>query len=320
MKKFEDNQKVQRLKPTYNDVWQCFSACSQCYQNLPITYSTCASVLEKKFKNRHTLAKTSRCDRAFTSNGRTADTAHEKAECLNSVFADKPCVPNPLLSVPTLPTHTQLFLDCVSISSEKVESLLSNLDSDSAIGPDSISPRVLKTCSGALAHPRSVLFTLSFAQGHLPSAWKSANITALHKKGAKTDPCNCRPISLPPIISKVMESIIASDIKSFLFSNGLISDHQFGFRPGYSTLDMLLLLSQQCMEILNARHEITAISLDISCAFDTVWHPALLTKLSSYGVQGHHHSWLTGFLSCCSHRVTHDGVPSSPLPVQAGVH
>ena len=65
-----------------------------------------------------------------------------------------------------------------------------------------------------------------------------------------------------------MESIIASDIKSFLFFNGLISDHQFGFRPGHSTLDMLLLLSQQWMEVLNARHETRAISLDISCAFD----------------------------------------------------
>ena len=91
-------------------------------------------------------------------------------------------------------------------------------------------------------------------------------------KGAKTDPCNYKPISLHPIISKVMESIIASDIKSFLFCNGLISDHQFGFRPGHSTLDMLLLLSQQWMEVLNAIHEIRAISLDISRAFDTVWH------------------------------------------------
>ena len=85
-----------------------------------------------------------------------------------------------------------------------------------------------------------------------------------------------------------MESIIASDIKSFLFSNGLISHHQFGFRPGHSTLDMLLLLSQQWMEVLDVRQEIRA----ISCAFDTVWHPALLTKLSSYGIQGHLHSWL----------------------------
>ena len=181
---------------------------------------------------------------SLTSNGLTADTACEKAECLNSVLSSNSSVQNPLLSVPPLPSHIQLSLDSVSSSSDKVESLLSNLDSDSATSPDGISPCVIKTCSAALAHPLSVLFTLSFAQGHLPSAWKSANITALHKKGAKTDPCNYRPISLLPIISKVMESILSSDIKSFLFSNGLISDHKFGFRPGHSTLDMLLLLSQ----------------------------------------------------------------------------
>ena len=126
-------------------------------------------------------------------------------------------------------------------------------------------------------------------------------------------------ISLLPIISKVMESIIASDIKSFLFSNGLISNHQFGFRPGHSNLDMLLLLSQQWMEVLNARHEIRAISKDISHAFDTVWHPALLTKLSSYGIQGHLHLWLVDLLSCRSQSVALNGILSSPLPVQAGV-
>ena len=116
-----------------------------------------------------------------------------------------------------------------------------------------------------------------------------------------------------------MESIIASDIKSFLFSNGLISDHQFGFRPGHSTPDMLLLLSQQWMEILDARHEIRAISRDISRSFDMVWHPALLTKLSSYGIQGNIHSWLTDFLSCRSERVALNGVLSFHLPVQAGI-
>ena len=95
----------------------------------------------------------------------------------------------------------------------------------------------------SLLTPLTILFTLSFVHGHLPSLWKSANITVLHKKGAKTDHCNNRPISLLLIISKVVESINALDIKSFLFSNGLISDLQFGFRPGQSTLERLLLLS-----------------------------------------------------------------------------
>ena len=74
------------------------------------------------------------------------------------------------------------------------------------------------------------------------------------------------------------------------------------------------------MEILNARHEIRAISRDILRSFDMVWHSALLNKLSSYGNQGHLHSWLADFLSCRSQRAALNGVLSSPLlTVQAGV-
>ena len=94
-------------------------------------------------------------------------------------------------------------------------------------------------------------------------------------------------------MSKVMESTIASNIKSFLFWNDLISDHQFGFRAGHSTLNMLLLVTQKWMEVLNANHESRAIPQDISRAFDTVWHPALITKLSSYGIQYNLHALLT---------------------------
>ena len=63
----------------------------------------------------------------------------------------------------------------------------------------------------------------------------------------------------------------------------------------------------------NNRHEIRAISLDILRAFDMV------TKLSSNGIQGHLHSWLTDFLSFRSQRVAVNVVLSSPLPVPAGV-
>ena len=73
------------------------------------------------------------------------------------------------------------------------------------------------------------------------------------------------------------------------------------------------------MEVLNTRHEIRLLSLDILCAFNTVWDPALLTKLSSCGIQGNLLSWLADFLSCCIQRVALNEILSSPLPVQAGV-
>ena len=79
-------------------------------------------------------------------------------------------------------------------------------------------------------------------------------------------------------------------MKSFLFFNNLILDNQCGFRPGHTTLAMLLLLPQQWMEALNVRHEIRAVAADISQAFYTVWHPALLSKLSAYGSQDQLHT------------------------------
>ncbi len=73
------------------------------------------------------------------------------------------------------------------------------------------------------------------------------------------------------------------------------------------------------MEVLNAKQEIRAVSLDISRAFDMVWHPALLTKLSSYGIHVNLHACLADFLPGRSQRVALNGFLSSPLPVLAGV-
>ena len=82
---------------------------------------------------------------------------------------------------------------------------------------------------------------------------------------------------------------------------------------------MLLRLTQQWMEALNVRHEISAVSVDISCAFDTVWHPVLISKLSAYGIQGQLHTWFTDFLHSGNQRAALNGILSSPLPVKVGV-
>ena len=81
---------------------------------------------------------------------------------------------------------------------------------------------------------------------------------------------------------------------------------------------MLLRLTQQWMEALNVRRELRAVSLDISRAFDTVWHLALLSKLSAYGTQGQIHTWLTAF-DPRSQRVALNGILSSHLPVKSVV-
>jgi len=53
--------------------------------------------------------------------------------------------------------------------------------------------------------------------------------------------------------------------------------------------------------------------------FDTVWHPAFITKLSAEGIQGHLQTWFTAFHSSHSPHVSFNGIHSSPLPVKVGV-
>ena len=113
-----------------------------------------------------------------------------------------------------------------------------------------------------------------------------------------------------------MESNIAVNMKSFLFSKNLISDHQFGFRPGHSTFEMLLPLTQQWMEVLNVRHEIRPIFLDMSLAFDTVQNPALFSKLVSCGIEDQLITWLIDFLYWSQH-VALNRILSSTLPGMA---
>ena len=114
-----------------------------------------------------------------------------------------------------------------------------------------------------------------------------------------------------------MESIITVDMKSYLFSNNLISDQPFRFTTGHSASDMLLLLTQNGWRpsISDMRW---ADCLDTSSAFDTLWHPALLSKLSATDIQGQLHTWLTDFLSSRSQHMALTRIPSSPLPVKAG--
>ena len=90
-----------------------------------------------------------------------------------------------------------------------------------------------------------------------------------------------RPISLTSVLSVVFESILNRKIWKHLNSSNLISDRQYGFRKKRSTGDLLSLLSDSLSSTLRGFGESFAVALDISKAFDRVWHKALISKLPS---------------------------------------
>ena len=90
---------------------------------------------------------------------------------------------------------------------------------------------------------------------------------------------NYRPISLLPVCSKIFEDILFNNIYKYLVANNLISEHQSGFRPGDSTTNQLLYLVHSIHLALDEKKEVRSVFLDISKAFDKVWHVGLLFKL-----------------------------------------
>jgi len=146
---------------------------------------------------------------------------------------------------------------------------------------------------------------------------KKANVVPVHKKGDKTTPKNYRPISLLPIVSKILERCIFNNIIPFLAPK--IAACQHGFMKNRSTTTQLMEALHNISKILDNKKQTDVIYFDLSKAFDTVPHDLLLHKLKQFGIHGRLLKWITNYLTNRLQRVTCDGGTSSWLPATSGV-
>ncbi|CAG9815721.1 unnamed protein product [Phaedon cochleariae] len=143
-----------------------------------------------------------------------------------------------------------------------------------ACGSDGIPPIDLKKCAPELTPVLCKLFYYSYELGIFPS--------------------NCK-------IARIMETAINIELMKYLEHSGIINDRQYGFRHQISTSDLLAYVSHIWQQSIEKYGETLAVALDISKAFDRVWHHGLLAKLPS------------------SLHVVVDGVSSDSLTINAGV-
>ena len=139
------------------------------------------------------------------------------------------------------------------------------------------------------------------------------------KKGDKSNPLNYRPIAITSLISKTMDTIITKKLLTFLETNNLLSDHQYGFRKARSTGDLLAYAAHVWSSTLESCGESRVVSLDIAKAFDRLWHRGLLAKLRMFGL---HHTlikWIGSFFYDRSIAVRVDGFLSNLHSINAGV-
>ena len=124
-----------------------------------------------------------------------------------------------------------------------------------------------------------------------------------------------------PIFGKIFEKIIFNKIYNFLLEENLLNSNQSGFRPSDSCINQLLAITHEIFEAFDCHPslEIRSVFLDISKAFNKVWHEGLLYKLKSMGISGELYNLLESYLSGRFQRVLLNGQSSSWKSVLAGV-
>ena len=244
-----------------------------------------------------------------------------KANIFNEYFAEQCTLLKNNSVLPSNQTFlTQSRLTSLDFSEEEILKIIRALNIHKAHGHDDISIRMIKICDKSLLKPLILLFQNSAKLSYFPDIWKRSNIIPVHKKNDKQLVKNYRPISLLPIFGKIFEKIIFNKIYHLL-EERLLNPNQSGFRQSDSCINQLLAITHEIFEAFdcNPTLEVRSVFLDISKAFDKVWHEGLLFKLRSMGISGELYNLLGNYLSDRFQRVILNGQTSSWRPVIAGV-
>ena len=224
------------------------------------------------------------------------------------------------ISLPVFPSRTNLKLHNISITPKMVKKVITNLESSKASGPDYIPVVVLKNCEPELSYILVKLFNMCLNESCFPDSWKVSSVVSVFKNvGERSAAKNYRPVSLLSVVSKVFEKLVNDRTVDYLENCGLFSDFQYSFRSSQSTADLLTVVSDRIARAFNRSGATRAVALDISKAFEIVWHAGLLRKLKSYEISGQIFGLISSFLSNRRLRLVLDGKSSQEYPVNAGV-
>ena len=100
-------------------------------------------------------------------------------------------------------------------------------------------------------------------------------------------------MSLLLAFSKLLEQIVFKQLMSFSTGQNILYDHQYGFRPKYSTIHLIIHLLNYCA-YSSSKHDpetTLAVLCDLSKAFDVIDHDILLSKMNNYGIRRLANGW-----------------------------
>lgn len=158
------------------------------------------------------------------------------------------------------------------------------LKETNAVGIDGLAYRFIRDSLIIIAFYITIIVNTSIVTGNFPKLWKHMLISPTFKSGDIDDISNFRPISLLPILSKILEKIVSNQLCAFLERHNLISQTQHGFRSRLSTETALLQVTDLIYKNIDSNKLSLLVLCDLSKAFDSVHHDILLRKLADHNI------------------------------------
>jgi hypothetical protein len=195
---------------------------------------------------------------------------------------------------------------------------LNKLKSKKAAGLDAIPMQLLKDSVEIIANPLTKIINFSLVNGCVPSEWKEARVIPLFKSGESDNMDNYRPVSILPVVSKILERAVHIQLYKFMVDNNLLSPYQSGFRKRHSTETACISLTDSIRRGMDQGMLTGSVFIDLRKALDTVNHDLLLKKLHGFGVTGGELDWFKDYLTR-KQLVDYLNTYSDPLPLKSGV-
>ena len=227
--------------------------------------------------------------------------------------------------IPDLPCRLPRVGACAltlsPLSLSGLRAIVFGMSGSAARGEDGVCIRMIRMSFDAIGGVLLHLVNSSISLSDVPQSWKHSIVHPIHKNGDPSNPSNFRPISIVPVISKIVERAVHQQLYNYLAKNHLLSSTQHGFRPRHSTETALISISDHILSA-NDRGELSLLCLlDLSKCFDVIDHDKLLTKLQLYGIDI---TWFSAYLRNHTQSVSFtdtlgNSKKSTPLPNNIGI-
>ena len=116
--------------------------------------------------------------------------------------------------------------------------------------------------SGIIAKSLTTIANKCLSSGRFPAIWKQAKVSTLHKGCIKEELNSYRPISILPILTKLLEKFIQKHFMEYLNTFDLTHKSQSGFRVGNSTESALLLMTERWLKALDEGKVVGSVMVD----------------------------------------------------------